>query len=53
MFNDSYLCIENSWYDEIGGHHSDGCGWNPAGTFCGECSYDSCVGCDRVSFEGY
>ena len=27
------------------GTHEDGCGWAPDGTFCGECSSATCVGC--------
>ncbi len=33
------------WTDEIGGRHEEGCGWNPEGAFCGECSSDTCEGC--------
>lgn len=46
-------CTENGWEylsdsahnDEVGGHHDCGCGWNPNGVFCGECSTLSCNGC--------
>ena len=41
------------WYepdivDELGGIHGGGVGWHPDGTFCGECSRSSCVGCPNV-----
>ncbi|SDF77903.1 hypothetical protein [Sporomusa acidovorans] len=31
--------------DEVGGAHEGGCGWNPQGVFCGECSSSTCKGC--------
>ena len=34
-----------SYYDDVGGYHSCGLGYNPNDVFCGECSKDSCVGC--------
>jgi len=27
------------------GTHEDGCGWDPAGNFCGECGDGTCEGC--------
>lgn len=33
------------FYDEIGGYHSEGLGWNPQGVFCGECSSMTCIEC--------
>ena len=34
-----------SYFDEVGGFHSCGLGYNPNDVFCGECSKDSCRGC--------
>ena len=31
--------------DELGGVHTDGVGYAPDGTFCGECTRQSCMGC--------
>lgn len=31
--------------DEVGGIHEGGCGWNPQGVFCGECSSLTCKDC--------
>jgi hypothetical protein len=41
-FNDDTLEIYIK--DELGGIHSEGLGWSPDGSFCGECNR-SCVGC--------
>ena len=35
-----------SLYDEVGGYHSCGLGYNPNDVFCGECSKISCKECD-------
>lgn len=34
-----------SYFDEVGGYHSCGLGYNPNDVFCGECSKWSCRGC--------
>lgn len=34
------------YYDEVGGFHEGGCGHMPDGTFCGECSLSTCLGCE-------
>ena len=44
---------EDFWYepdivDELGGIHGGGVGWRPDGTFCGECSRSSCLGCPNI-----
>jgi hypothetical protein len=31
--------------DELGGVHTDGVGYAPDGSFCGECTKESCEGC--------
>ena len=31
--------------DSLGGIHTDGVGYAPDGTFCGECTNDTCDGC--------
>lgn len=33
------------FYDDAGGYHEDGCGWDPNGHFCGECSCGDCGQC--------
>ena len=33
------------YYDEVGGYHDCGEGWNPHGIWCGECSNESCANC--------
>jgi len=37
---------EHYWIDEVGGIHDSGCGFDPTGKDCGECSYVSCKICD-------
>ena len=37
--------------DDLGGTHSDGMGWAPDGTFCGECTRDNCEGCSAWNKE--
>ena len=41
-----YKYNDDSYIDEIGGIHEDGCGWSPNGDFCGECSNISCKVCE-------
>lgn len=36
---------DDNYIDELGGVHDSGCGWNPNGEFCGECSNISCKIC--------
>jgi len=36
---------ENGYVDNVGGYHGGGCGHNPQGVFCGECSNKTCEGC--------
>ncbi len=35
----------SSYIDEVGGIHEEGCGWDPNGRPCGECSRISCKIC--------
>lgn len=35
----------SGFHDEVGGYHEGGCGWDPDGHFCGECSDASCADC--------
>lgn len=35
-----------SYYDEVGGYHSCGLGYNPNDVFCGECTEISCKDCN-------
>lgn len=37
---------DSSYIDEVGGVHEDGCGWDPNGRPCGECSTISCKLCN-------
>lgn len=37
--------------DELGGVHTDGVGFAPDGTFCGECTYQSCTQCKAWNKE--
>lgn len=34
------------FYDEVGGYHEGGCGFDPDGDFCGECGSTSCATCE-------
>lgn len=35
--------------DELGGVHTDGIGFSPDGTFCGECTKVSCKDCPSIT----
>ena len=37
--------LEGAYYDEVGGLHDNGIGWNPNGVWCGECTRLSCADC--------
>ena len=51
-YPDLSVSIDDCGYlDTIGGYHSDGCGWNPEGKFCGECSSMSCLDCGVWDYE--
>ena len=39
--------------DDLGGVHTDGVGYAPDGTFCGECTRESCIGCGPWNEQGY
>ena len=39
--------------DDLGGVHTDGVGYAPDGTFCGECTRESCAGCPAWKDSGY
>lgn len=36
---------DTGFRDEAGGYHEGGCGWDPIGRFCGECSCGDCGQC--------
>ena len=37
----------SEWFrDIVGGLHSEGLGWHPNGSYCGECSYTDCSTCE-------
>lgn len=42
---------EAGFYDDAGGFHRAGIGWNPLGHFCGECSCDDCGQCLRWAYD--
>ena len=39
-------------YDDVGGYHDSGTGYNPNDVYCGECSRLSCKGCSNVNSTG-
>lgn len=41
----SYAESDNGYYDNMGGFHKDGTGYNPHGVWCGECCSSTCEGC--------
>lgn len=48
---DKEITDEGVFIDEVGGCHEGGCGWNPNGVFCGECSNSTCKGCVNENAE--
>lgn len=38
--------------DELGGVHTDGVGYAPDGSFCGECIKTTCVNCEALKKTG-
>lgn len=38
--------------DELGGVHTDGVGYAPDGSFCGECTKTTCVNCVALKNTG-
>lgn len=38
---------DQGFHDDAGGYHEGGCGWDPLGRFCGECSCWDCGQCPR------
>lgn len=36
---------DTGFHDDVGGYHEGGCGWDPNGHFCGECSESTCANC--------
>lgn len=36
---------DEGFHDAVGGYHEGGCGWDPNGQFCGECSNSTCAEC--------
>ena len=41
--------ISEGFYDDIGGYHEAGMGWNPNGNWCGECSTVNCRECPNMA----
>lgn len=39
------LKADEGFHDDAGGYHEGGCGWDPNGNFCGECSCGDCGQC--------
>ena len=40
-----------AYYDDIGGFHDSGMGWNPNGNWCGECSKSTCRRCPNTTIK--
>ena len=38
---------EEGFYDDAGGYHRAGIGWNPLNHFCGDCPCDDCGQCPQ------
>lgn len=49
--NVTYTWDDCGYIDDIGGHHDSGCGWAPDGTYCGECSKQSCRECTIWNYK--
>lgn len=45
-----WVC-EEEYLDEVGGFHSPADCYNPEGHYCGECSRESCKGCEYEEME--
>ena len=41
---------DKGFHDAAGGYHEGGCGWDPNGNFCGECSDSDCGQCPAWRF---
>lgn len=44
----SFYSNPAAYYDDIGGFHDAGMGWNPNGNWCGECSKSTCRECPNI-----
>jgi hypothetical protein len=44
-FNNQHRDYDYRVVDGIGGTHEDGLGWDPDGSFCGECTNMDCKTC--------
>lgn len=42
---------DEGFHDDAGGYHEGGCGWDPLGRFCGECSCGDCGQCPRWAHD--
>lgn len=42
---------DKGFHDDAGGYHEGGCGWDPNGHFCGECSCGDCGQCPIWLFD--
>ena len=47
----SFYSNPAAYYDDIGGFHDSGMGWNPNGNWCGECSKLNCKNCPNKTSE--
>ena len=47
----SFYSNPAAYYDDIGGFHDSGMGWNPNGNWCGECSKFNCKNCPNKTSE--
>ena len=48
----SFYSHPEAYYDDVGGFHDSGMGWNPNGNWCGECSKLTCRECPNVVKNG-
>lgn len=46
-----FLDVPDAYYDDVGGFHDSGIGWNPNGVWCGECTKVSCRDCSSRDLE--
>ena len=45
--------VPTAWVDDLGGVHDGGCGTDPYGNDCGECSAVTCFGCKVLQNTKY
>ena len=48
-----FLDDPHAYFDDVGGFHDSGMGYNPKGVWCGECTRESCRDCSSRDSEGW